>query len=116
MAEILDSFNFKGGSGSHGAKHPWSLWLDGKIRKLGRDDFGATKLDVMVMMARKAAKKLGKRLRASIDKDAEVIYIQAVDASTPEAEQEQADAPPAPKRRRKTKKQAEQEQADAGAA
>ncbi len=83
MAKILDSFEFRSG-GNGGQKHPWTEWLDGQIRELSSEDFGGTKLSTMQQQARKQAKKLGVKVKISVNKEAGTIVLQAIKEATAE--------------------------------
>ncbi len=87
MAEILSSFEFKGGVG--GPKHPWETWLDGQIRKLTAADFGAgVKAKYLASQARNQAAKRFKKVRININETEGWLILQATDMT----EQERAQA------------------------
>lgn len=76
MAKILTSFEFKTG-GSRGGRYPWGEWLDGQIRQLTAEDWGATKPNNLIWNLKKHAKLAGKALRLAFDKEGGTITFQA---------------------------------------
>jgi hypothetical protein len=75
MAEILNEFAFR--QGGKGSKHDWDTLLDGRIRRLGKDDMGKASLRTMAASAHRNAKARGKKVRMSINKQAHEIVMQA---------------------------------------
>jgi hypothetical protein len=89
MAEVLKSFEFKANGGGRG-KHPWSTYVDGQIRKLYKADIFDASCKTFVAVFYRQAKKVGKRVRYSLNKADGYIVIQAY---VPDANGE-AETPP----------------------